>query len=70
VFEGGKAPFIANRELIHRGSPVLRGAFPLGRDVSQRQPDQFRRGVVIRKMSTRLDDFSELGVDASSALVV
>jgi hypothetical protein len=40
------------------------GAFPLGRDVPQRQPDQFGRGVIIGKMIARFDDLPQLRMNA------
>ena len=42
---------------------MVRGAFPLGGDVAQRQPDQFRGRIVVGKMPARLDDLPQLRMD-------
>lgn len=39
-------------------------AAPIGRDVLQCQPDQFRRGIVSREVTSCLDDLAQLSIDA------
>jgi hypothetical protein len=50
--------------LVHRVGPRIRGAVPLRGEVAEREPEQFRGGVIRGVVPARLDDFSELGVHA------
>jgi hypothetical protein len=64
----GEAIRVEHRELRHRLPPRADRRGPPTCDVSQRQPDQFRRRVVAGEMPTRRDDFAELRVDALEAV--
>jgi len=54
----GKAILVENRELVHRGLPVIQRTTPVSRDIAQGQPPQFGRGLVGREVPTRLDDLA------------
>ena len=66
---GGKVGFILppdvetfgvqDGKLIHRLFPVVRRPAPVGRDVAQRQPDQFGGGLVAGEVTARLDDLAQ-----------
>ena len=58
-----KAVVVENRELIH-GRLHAGGAHPRRGDIAQRQPDQFRGGLVGREMAARFDDLAHPRVDA------
>ena len=55
---------IEDRELVHRLLPMVRCFAPFGGDVAQRQPDELARRIISRKMTARLDDFSQSGIHA------
>lgn len=40
----------------------MSGAAPIGSDVPQRQPDEFRRGLAGREVAPGLDDLAQLRV--------
>jgi hypothetical protein len=52
----GKTLGIESRKRVHRLLPARAGAFPVGGDVAQGQPDQLAGRIVVRKMPTGLDD--------------
>ena len=54
----GETIFPQDRKLIHRLLPVLGRTAPIGCDVSQRQPNQFRRRIVSGEMPACLDDLA------------
>ena len=56
--------FIKDRELVHSLLPVVRRTAPFGRDVAQRQPDQFAGRIVAGEVPARLDDLAQARVDA------
>ena len=56
----GKPLCIQNRELIHRRFPVFGRSAPIGRDVSQRQPNQLGGRVITGEVTPRLDDLAQL----------
>ena len=60
----GETIFPQDRKLIHRLLPVLGRTAPIGCDVSQRQPNQFRRRIVSGEMPACLDDLAHARVDA------
>ena len=60
----GEALRIEDRELIHCCLPVVCRSAPIGRDVAQRQPDQFGGRVVAGKVPASLDDLAQPRVDA------
>ena len=59
-----KALAVEDRELIHRWPPRWRRARPCRTDVAQRQPDEFGRRVIVRKMPTGLDDLADARIEA------
>lgn len=58
----GKAITVEDRELVHRRFPVVCGATPVCGDIVQCQPEQLGRGIVARKVASRLHDLAQLGV--------
>ena len=54
----GEAVLVEDRELVHGGFPVMRRTAPVGGDIAQGQPKQFRCGLIRREVPTRLDDLA------------
>jgi hypothetical protein len=59
-----EAPFVQDRKLRHRGRPVNRAALPFGGDVAEGEPNQLRRRLVRRKVTTGLDNLPQLRMHA------
>lgn len=59
-----EAFFVEYPELIHRLLPIVLSTHPVGRDVAQSQPDQLGGYLVAWEVPVRLDDLSQLRVDA------
>ena len=55
---------VQNRELIHRRPPRVGGPLPCRRDIPQHEPQQCGGGVIIRTVTARLDDLTELRMHA------
>jgi hypothetical protein len=58
---------VEDRELVHGLFPIPARATPIGRDVAQRQPDQFAGCVITREVSARLDDLAQPAFDYTVA---
>ncbi len=52
--------FVEDRELIHRGLPIVPGSPPVLCDVAQRQPDQFGGRIITGEVAARFDDLALL----------
>src|SRR5580765_4851209 len=62
---GGEAILEEDRKLLHREVPVVaRLVAPPGRDIPQREPNQFGRRLGGWKVAAGLDDFADPRVDA------
>ena len=55
---------VKDSELVHSLLPIVSGTTPPGRNVAQGKPDKFRGGIIARQAASRLDDLSQLRVDA------
>jgi hypothetical protein len=65
----GEAILVEDRKLCHRQVPVPDGVAPGGRDGAQRQPDQFRGRLIVRKWPRVLMIFRSRACTLSRALV-
>ena len=55
---------VRDSKLVHRRDPFPGRAAPVGGGVLQRQPDQLRRRIVAREMTSSLDDLAQPRIDA------
>lgn len=54
----GKSVSVQDRKLIHCHFPVVCRMTPVGGDVAQPKPYQFRRGLIGREVPSSLDDLA------------